>query len=243
MNFSIIIPTLNEIKLLPNLINQINDEKLKSLFNYEIIISDGGSNDGTIDFALNNSDKVIVHSDKNRKQNIGEGRNIGAANSESNILIFLNGDIEISDPKKLFEIITKKFSKSDFAAMTCRVDIHPNEEILTDKIFLGFYNVYFHFLNIIGVGMGRGEIHIIKRDIFTKVNGYNEKLAAGEDFDLFKRIRKIGKIYFCNDVTIFESPRRYREHGHLSVFFKWLLNSIYVVLFKRSLSKEWEQVR
>ena len=151
MNFSIIIPTLNEIKLLPNLINQINDEKLKSLFNYEIIISDGGSNDGTIDFALNNSDKVIVHSDKNRKQNIGEGRNIGAANSESNILIFLNGDIEISDPKKLFEIITKKFSKSDFAAMTCRVDIHPNEEILTDKIFLGFYYLQILQAKLIGL--------------------------------------------------------------------------------------------
>ncbi len=135
------------------------------------------------------------------------------------------------------------FRKSDFAAMTCKVEIHPDISTLSDKIFLGFYNYYFHFLNIIGVGMGRGEIHIIKRNIFKQVNGYNEKLAAGEDFDLFKRIRKIGKIYFCNEVTIYESPRRYREHGHFSVFFKWLLNSIYVVIFKRSLSKEWEQVR
>ena len=243
MNFTIIIPTLNEIKLLPNLIKQINEEKLKQIYNYEVIVSDGGSTDGTIDFAYENADKVIVHTENERKQNIGEGRNVGSKHSDGNILVFLNGDIEISDTKKLFDIISRNFNKSDYAAMTCKVEIHPNERTIGDKIFLGFYNIYFHFLNKIGVGMGRGEIHIVKRNVFEKVNGYNEKLAAGEDFDLFKRIRKIGNIYFCKEVTIYESPRRYREHGHFNVFFKWLFNSIYVILFKRSLSKEWEQVR
>ena len=47
---SIIIPTLNEEKYLERLLSQI-DRKLKSRFNIELIISDGGSKDLTIEIA------------------------------------------------------------------------------------------------------------------------------------------------------------------------------------------------
>ena len=91
--------------------------------------------------------------------------------------------------------------------------------------------------------MGRGECHIIRRDVFTKHKGYNENLAAGEDFDLFKRIRKNGKILFDKGLIVYESPRRYRKYGHTKIFFTWLLNALYVIFTNKSLSTEWEEVR
>ena len=42
MKYSIIIPTLNEEKLLPKLLNQLNEKALRNRYQYEIIISDGG---------------------------------------------------------------------------------------------------------------------------------------------------------------------------------------------------------
>lgn len=241
MRYSIIIPTLNEEKLLPKLLKQFNNE-LRNKYNIEIIISDGGSSDNTIPIALENNTKIIAHT-KSKKQNIAVGRNDGASIAEGEILIFLNGDIFIKEIDTFFNYINNKFIKSEFLAMTCKVKIFPEEEIFFDKIFHWFYNYYFYFLNIIGIGMGRGECQIIRKEIFNSVNGFNPELAAGEDFDLFRRIRKKGKILFANNLIVYESPRRYRKLGYINVVFSWTQNAFSVFFNNRSISKEWEEVR
>ncbi len=242
MTYSIIIPTLNEEKLLPDLLKSLSTKELKEKYNYEIIISDGGSTDSTVEVAKEFAD-IIIEKQKNKKQNIAIGRNVGAQSAKGEILIFLNGDIIIENPKLLFEEIENRFLKSNALAMTCCVKVFPNEEINTDVIFSTFYNYYFHFLNLVGLGMGRGECHIVKRKIFKGVKGYDERLAAGEDFDLFRRIRKKGKIFFDRNLVVYESPRRYRKHGHFKILFTWLINSVYILFANKSKSKEWEQVR
>lgn len=242
MKYSIIIPTLNEEKLLPNLLSQISDSYLKEKYNYEIIVSDGGSNDKTVDIARQYADKVIT-ADNRYKQNIAIGRNIGAEKADGEILIFLNGDVSIASPAIFFDIIDSKFFNSDYLALTCKVDIIPDEKRFVDSFFMNFYNNYFHFLNFIGIGMGRGECQVIRKQIFDKLGGFNKDLPAGEDFELYTRIRKIGKIFFAQEITIYESPRRYRKYGHLYIFLTWTLNGLFVLLKKKSLSKEWEQIR
>lgn len=240
--YSIIIPTLNEEKLLPNLLKQLNTPGLKEKYNYEIIISDGGSSDKTIELALIQSDIVKVHT-KGIKQNIAKGRNDGASYAKGEILVFLNGDIILSDAKEFFNYLENNFTHSEYAAMTCMVKVFKDEEKLSDILFHFLYNKYFYLLNLLGVGMGRGECQVIKRKYFELVNGNNEELDAGEDFDLFKRIRKHGKILFAKNICIYESPRRYRKLGYSGVTWSWIKNSISIVFRNKSLSKEWEQVR
>jgi glycosyltransferase involved in cell wall biosynthesis len=242
LKYSIIIPTLNEEKLLPNLLAQLTETRLRNKYKIEIIVSDGGSSDNTLGIASKLADRIITH-EKSNKQNISEGRNAGAKIAEGDILIFLNGDIELENPQKFFERVQLKFADSHYLAMTCSVVVFPNERKIIDSIFLTFYNYYFHTLNLIGLGMGRGECHIVRKDVFWKMNGYNEKLAAGEDYDLFKNIRQQGKIFFDQKLYVYESPRRYRKLGHFKILFTWLLNSIFVTLKNKSLSKEWEQIR
>ena len=242
MKYSIIIPTLNEEKLLPNLLEQLNDPVLKEKFNYEIIISDGGSSDKTIELALIKSDVIKVHRE-NKRQNIAKGRNDGARYAKGEILIFLNGDIILSDAKEFFSYLEKKFINSEYAAMTCMVKVFKDEEKLSDILFHFVYNRYFYLLNLFGIGMGRGECQVIKKKYFDLVNGNNENLDAGEDFDLFKRIRIHGKILFAKNLCIYESPRRYRKLGYSGVTWSWIKNSISIIFRNKSLSKEWEQVR
>jgi len=242
MNYSIIIPTLNEEKLLPNLLRQVYSDELRRLYDVEIIISDGGSRDNTVELALEMSDIVKVHNSRN-KQNIAGGRNVGAKQASGGVFIFINGDVLIPDITDFFEYIDKKFIPSGYLAMTCRVKVFPEEEILMDKLYHGFYNTYFILLNKIGIGMGRGECQIVRKEIFNKLGGFNETLAAGEDFDLFRRIRKQGKILFAKDLCVYESPRRFRKLGYKQVSWSWLKNGLSVLLKNKSISKEWEQVR
>jgi len=242
MEFSIIIPTLNEEKALPKLLKQLADKELRSKYNFEIIVSDGGSTDNTALIANKYANKVIIHNNTD-KQNISEGRNTGAEIANGNIFIFMNGDVLLDSADYFFDRIQKKYVNTNYLAMTCKVGVILSERKFSDQLFLGFYNWYFHILNFIGVGMGRGECHIIRRDVFTKHKGYNENLAAGEDFDLFKRIRKNGKILFDKGLIVYESPRRYRKYGHTKIFFTWLLNALYVIFTNKSLSTEWEEVR
>ena len=91
--------------------------------------------------------------------------------------------------------------------------------------------------------MGRGECQVVRRDIFEKVQGYNDRIVAGEDFDLFLRISKISKVIFERKMLVYESPRRFRKYGYLKTIFFWFVNSLTVWWFGKSVSKEWEAVR
>lgn len=242
MKYSIIIPTLNEEKLLPGLLAQINQPGFKEKYDVEIIVSDGGSKDKTVELALELSDVIKVHASK-VKQNIAGGRNAGAKCASGDILIFINGDVLIPNVFAFFEYIESNFIRTEYLGMTCRVKVFPSEEILMDKLYHSVYNTYFKLLNMLGVGMGRGECQIIRKNIFEKVNGYNEGLAAGEDFDLFRRVRRLGKILFAGEMCVYESPRRFRKIGYGGVSWSWLRNGFSVLLKNKSISKEWEQVR
>lgn len=238
---SIIIPALNEEKLILQNLNQFKPG-LKDKFEIEIIVSDGGSKDKTVLLSEGLADKVLIHKE-NFKQNISRGRNQGALNSEGDVLVFLNADTLISDVNLFFEKIFNIFKDEKNVAIACPVKVFYNEEQTKDRIFHFLYNNYVRILNKFFMGMGRGECHIIKRSAFVKTCGYNNDMYAGEDFDLYKRLKKIGKIVFMKDVIVYESPRRYRKFGYAKVFWDWTRNSVWITLFKKSISKDWEEVR
>jgi len=208
----------------------------------EIIISDGGSKDSTLKFLNSSVDRVIKHKEA-FKQNISRGRNQGALNSLGDVLIFFNADTLVQDIKSFFKIVLQEFNRNNTVAVTVPIRVFPEQEIFSDKIFHSCYNLYVRILNKLFFGMGRGECHIVKRDSFFKLGGYNEKIYAGEDYDLYKRLKKLGKIRFLKDVVVYESPRRYRELGYLRVFLNWTINSIWITLFNRSFSNDWKEIR
>jgi len=242
---SVIIPVLREEKLIESTL-KLYTSKLREKYNIEVIVSDGGSNDRTLDIAEKYADIIVKHNGTHR-QTIAEGRNKGAEASKGDVLVFINGDTFPQNPEHFFRFISKwcneNTSYRNDSALACPVYVAPDEILFKDKIFYKLHNFYIWLLISIGMGMGRGECQIIKRDEFFKVGGYNPNIAAGEDFDLFRRISKIGKIGFAKEILVYESPRRFRRYGYLRILWSWTINSLSVIIRGKSVSKVWEAVR
>jgi glycosyltransferase involved in cell wall biosynthesis len=238
---SIIIPTLQEEALISRTCAQFTRE-IRERYCCEIIVSDGGSTDRTLEIARPFADRV-VEACPGVRQTISGGRNAGAAAAGGELLIFFNADVIIEDIGKFFSVVTEAFRDERLFAGTCNVNIYPEEATTSDWIFHNCFNGWFWFLNIVGMGMGRGECHIIRKRVFESINGYNEGIAAGEDYELFLRLRRVGKIRFFRNLTVHESPRRFRRDGYLKISLLWFLNAMSVLLFDRSLVDEWKPVR
>jgi glycosyltransferase involved in cell wall biosynthesis len=242
---SIIVPALNEEKLIERTLNCFPPD-IRRRFNMELIVSDGGSSDRTREIAVRHGAIVVEHL-ANRRQTIAEGRNRGAEQATGDLLVFINADTVPRDAEQFVEglaaVVDAPDHERSIVAIACPVEIAPQERGLSDRLFHGFFNNYVRLLNTVGLGMGRGECQVIRRDAFIKVGGYEDHMAAGEDFDLYKRLTRIGKIGHRSDLSVYESPRRFRRYGYLLVLFEWTINALAVMILGRSISKEWEEIR
>ncbi len=242
---SVVVPTLMEEKILEETLSIYTNE-FKKKHNLELIVSDGGSTDGTIEIAKKYADKVVIHDGKSR-QTISDGRNMGAEAAAGDTIVFINADTIPEDVDFFFEFINRwhngKTNYKNAEALACTVNPLETNLRIKDKLFYAFYNRYVHFLNIVGLGMGRGECQIVRKKTFNRVGGYNEKYAAGEDFDLYRRIGKIAKIGFVKQLVVKESIRRFKRYGYFKTVLFWTMNSIYVMIFGKSYSKQWEAIR
>ena len=239
MQFSIIIPAKNEIKNLQATLPQ--HEKLRGDFDFEVIVADGASTDGTIEFAQGAGARVEAKTKKER-ETIGEGRNRGAAVAKGEVLVFIDAGVRIKNPKEFFETIVQLFKDNpSLVAAVPRVGIHPSEATTADTLVHGAVNAIIHFFNAVGLGAGKGETQIIRREAFKKVGGYNERLVAAEDNDLMRRLARMGTTRFVSSLQVYDNPSRYRKLGYPHVIGLWILNQLSVLFTGRSYSKEWKR--
>ena len=242
---SIIVPVLNEEKLLEATLATYSDV-LRELYNAELIVSDGGSTDGTVVIAERHADVVVRHME-DRRQTIAEGRHQGACAASGDILVFINGDTVPADVDRFFKTITDFVHRSNryerASALACPVHVAPHERQPLDIVFHSLQNGYTRLLNLFRLGAGRGECQVVRRDVYRKVGGYRIDLVAGEDFDLFARIGLKARVRFAPELLVFESPRRFRKFGYLRILYWWSVNAMSVLFTGRSSSDEWEAVR
>lgn len=202
---SIIIPTRNSERTLEKCLKSIKRQNYK---NIEIIIVDQESEDRTLKIAEKHQAKIL-----NLKKPLfytppTKSRNLGARHANGDILYHLDSDMELSEKliDEAVNIITLKPRVG--ALIVHEVDIAK-----------GFWSKVKAFERKCYWGNDNIEAaRIVRKEIFNKINGYDENISSGEDFDIHRRYKDICKIDFCENVV-------YHNLGYLN-FFK-LINKKY----------------
>lgn len=237
---SFILPTKNEEKIIATTLSNIS----KYTGSKEIIVSDGRSTDKTLEIANLYAHTIVVHPGP-EKQNISHGKNSGAKKANGEYLVFMDADTFVYEPDKFFTKLIRDFEKNPkIGAITVNIKVFPEFATLGDRLVFGMMNVMNRiYNNVLRTGAATGEFQMIRKEVFREMNGYNEKFAAGEDYDMFRRISKKYITRLEPSLTIYHTGRRAHAIGWPKLLSQWFLNFFSTVFFKRSASKVWHEIR
>jgi glycosyltransferase involved in cell wall biosynthesis len=239
---SIIIPTLQEEKAIPGTLRALKD---KLSLPHEIIVSDGGSSDRTVELARPLADQVLVYRGVTR-QTISQGRNDGAKVARGEFLLFLDADCVMPQPDDFLARALSHFqADTNLVALTGNVRVFPDAATRHDRIVFGVMNFAARVQNNVfgGAGCVGGEFQMVRKTAFDAVGGYREDLVTLEDRDLFFRLSKNGRTYFDPALTIFHTGRRAHIEGWPRLIIRALLNIFLFQTMGRVRTTEWRPIR
>ena len=214
---SIIIPTLNEKENLERLLKSIKKQDFKD---YEIIVADNDSTDGTREIAQKYGCLIT-------KGGLpAKGRNNGAKIAQGDLLLFLDADVAL--PERAFYKVLSEFKRRKLKISTFFLMPFSKTKISSSRIgFMFLYNIPIFLLEKILPHAAMGIL--IENQIFKRLKGFNEKITLAEDHDLARRAKKLGKFGILRSTKLYVSDRRFRSGSWLKTYSKFLLCEGYMI--------------
>ena len=221
---SIIIPILNEAKILEKTLSQLQSE----LRHQELIIVDGGSTDGSVPIAEKYG-KVVTSARGRAKQ-----LNAGAAAASGDILIFLHADVWL-ESGALAAVETALSLGYVGGGFRQKID---GKNILYRAIEIAG-NIRGKYLKVF---YGDSGIFLTRAD-FEKINGFPE-VPILEEMEFSKRLRRLGKTTLVTP-HIHISARRWETKGIVrTTLNNWLITFLYFLKFSpEQLAKFYQHIR
>ncbi|MDH5533165.1 MAG: glycosyltransferase [Candidatus Pacebacteria bacterium] len=207
--FTIVIPTLNEEKYLPRLLNDIAKQTFpKDLF--EVIHVDGNSDDKTVEVASEFSEEINLKSIVVNKRNVSFQRNTGAEKAKGEWIIFMDADNQL--PTYFLDGIKYQLAKNKktdiFTTWSAAKKITSIESSITRLLNIGL-EVY----NSSGKPSAFGAMIGVKKPIMDNIK-FDETQKFMEDTFFVQSVHDAGHQF-----SIFQEPRyifsmrRYRQEG------------------------------
>lgn len=237
---SIIIPTLREEQFLERTLQNL----AQITMSHQVIVTDGGSTDRTIEIARRYTEDITVWSHPHR-QTFGQAKNAGAALATGDFLVFIDADVLIPDPQHFFEVLLALFDANKrLLAVTVPLKPWPENHSWVDHFFCAPLNWFYVISNnIFHSGNASGEFQMIHRESFRRIGGYHEGLAAGEDNEVFRQMAAHGRTLSYWRLHVTHSLRRPHKWGWMKTYFVWIKNGLSVALRGKAAYKEWHVVR
>src|SRR5271156_6152169 len=91
---TIVIPAKNEAKLIPRLLTSLMNQDYSKMSSTRVLVADANSTDGTREVVLSFRDRLNVSVIRGGMPSVG--RNLGAAQADSDFVLFLDADIELA---------------------------------------------------------------------------------------------------------------------------------------------------
>ena len=207
MKISVVIPVLNERASLPATIAALRSCHGLS----EIIVADGGSTDGTVQWLQAQPDIVLVRSMRGK----GPQLNVGAA-----VAFHLSGASDISDIALLFLHADSLISQPAIDALNAAL---ADQHLAGGAFYIRFAESRPRSLRLVAWGINvrarfrnsaTGDQGIfVRKSVFESIGGAPE-WPLFEDVELVRRIKQAGKFAVLR-TPLTVSGRRYIEHGVL----------------------------
>ena len=212
MKFSIITVVKNNKLQISKTIKSIKNQKYK---NFELIIIDGKSNDGTSEIIKERKKKFkklkhLIRKDKN----LYDGLNYGIEISNGQYIVILHsGDTFFS--KNTLGIINKNLLEYDA--------ISGNVFFLNNGKISRYWNYNIEYLNKFNAFKIAHTALIVKKEIIKKLKSYDIEYSISSDTDFILRMSKIKELKFrkINKNLVF------MQAGGLSNSYKNLIIKIY----------------
>lgn len=212
---SIVIITLNESD---NIGNILNDLKNQTIQDFEVIVSDSGSDDNTVEIAETYRNEFMEFNIVVAKERgIALARNTGAATAKHERLVFFDSDSRINPNflEKVLNIVEPK--KIDVAA----VYMDMNDDKLANRLTAIVINFGFWIAKFI-FPAGSGGCMISTMSAHEEFGGFNIELDIAEDCEYALKAHKHKKFtYKMIPVTYKCDMRRFEDEGHLKLLNKW----------------------
>ncbi|MEZ4980297.1 MAG: TIGR04283 family arsenosugar biosynthesis glycosyltransferase [Saprospiraceae bacterium] len=217
MQFSVIIPTLNEAANIGETIRALKEYGGSNLL--EIIVADGGSKDETCNIALAQGAKVVHCKERSRAAQMNEG----ARHAKGDILHFVHADtlVPAGYGDKMMQAIREGWEMGNF-----RYDFDKPDTLLA-------MNAYFTKYSWL-VCQGGDKTFFIKKDLFFELGAYNTYWTIMEEYDFVKRASKAGHKIITLPQKCVVSARKYDNNSWLRV---QLANFVVFNLWKLGLAK------
>lgn len=229
VDYSIIIPAYNEQKYLGEVLDTLLSGMGK-IPNYkgEIIVVDNNSSDRTAELAKAKGVRVVFES----VNQISRARNAGGKISLGHNLLFVDADTHISKELLLLALQKLEYENCGGGGATIVFDSNQNQ------LFFGSFMPYFWSWISKTFKLAAGSFIFCKKQIFDEIDGFSEKLFAGEEIlfsIMFKRVcKKKGlKFEILNDYPVVTSSRKLSWFNPVQIliailiplFFPWALRS------------------
>lgn len=223
MILSVVIPTKNEERFLPNLLRSL---RRQSFQDFEVIVADAGSSDRTRLIAKKFGAKVVDGGLP------GVGRNRGAKVAKGDLLLFLDSDVVL--PFDFLEKNVALFKERDLDIAT--TTLRPISSRFDDKVIHAAWNAGYKVIkNLKPACCG---FHIfVRKGLFSASKGFDERVVWAEDAEFVSRVCSYGARFDILPVPVFVSVRRLEKEGRVR-FLSKSLYGVAVTLLKGPIKRE-----
>jgi glycosyltransferase involved in cell wall biosynthesis len=199
MLFSVIIPTYNRLELLKEALASVQSQ---GFVDYEVIVIDDGSTDGTAEALAEEGNRLRVLVQPNRGP--GAARNLGAQSARGDYLAFLDSD-DLWFPWTLstFAELIQQFSKPSLVVGKI-LDFMDSAEVADVALKKPAGLALDCFLDSHGHDFfASANMMVVSRETFAAVGGFSEERINAEDHDLALRLcTSPGFVQVTDPITI-----------------------------------------
>lgn len=224
--FTVIIPVLNEEKVIPKLLQSLLTQRYHP---FEAVVVDGKSTDDTMSildtFKSKYKNAGISYTVKQiNTPGVSRQRNEGARHARGKYLMFFDADVWL--PEHYLLSLSRTIQERNVTFCTTRYR-HEKKSKTVDDLF--------YLINKISSDLHKpivpGFCYCIKKSIFYSAKGFDNSIRMGEDYELAHRIQKKGyEPVFLDSPILFVSPRRLETDGTLGLLSKYALVGIVVLI-------------